>query len=69
VLLKGVDQVKELDELTVAGATIETRRRRLQVALDGEVLVLDSPLEYRSRPAALRVYVPADTAACEPHPP
>jgi diacylglycerol kinase family enzyme len=66
VLLKGVDQVKELDELTVTHATIETRRPRLQVALDGEVLVLESPLEYRSRPAALQVYVPADSSACEP---
>ncbi len=66
VLLKGVDQVKELDLLTVSEATIETRRSRLQVALDGEVVILDSPLEYRSRPAALSVYVPADTLACEP---
>jgi diacylglycerol kinase family enzyme len=66
VLLKGVDQVKELDLLTVAEATIETRRSRLQVALDGEVVVLDSPLEYRSRPSALHVYVPATTSACEP---
>jgi diacylglycerol kinase family enzyme len=59
--------VNELDELTVAEATIETRRRRLPVALDGEVVVLDSPLQYRSRPSALNVYVPADTSACEPH--
>jgi diacylglycerol kinase family enzyme len=66
VLIKGVDQVKELDELTVSEATIETRRSRLQVALDGEVVVLESPLEYRSRPAALNVYVPRDASACEP---
>jgi diacylglycerol kinase family enzyme len=66
VLLKGVDEVKELDLLTVTRAMIETRRSRLQVALDGEVLVIESPLEYRSRPAALQVYVPASTSACEP---
>lgn len=66
VLFKGVDQVKELDLLTVTEATIETRRPRLQVALDGEVVVLASPLEYRSRPAALNVYVPADASACQP---
>ena len=66
VLLKGVDEVKELDLLTVTEATIETRRRRLQVALDGEVVILPSPLEYRSRPAALQVYVPASTSACKP---
>jgi diacylglycerol kinase family enzyme len=66
VLLNGVDEVKELDLLTVTHATIETRRPRLQVALDGEVVILPSPLEYRSRPAALQVYVPASTSACKP---
>jgi diacylglycerol kinase family enzyme len=66
VLIKGVDEVKELDLLTVQETTIETRRPRLQVALDGEVVILESPLEYRSRPAALQVYVPADTSACKP---
>jgi diacylglycerol kinase family enzyme len=68
VLLKGVDQVKELDLLTVATATIETRRSRLQVALDGEVVTLESPLEYRIKPAALRVHVPSTTSACHPLP-
>jgi diacylglycerol kinase family enzyme len=66
VLLKGADEVKELDLLTVGEAAIETRRPRLQVALDGEVLILQSPLQYRSRPAALQVYVPRDTSACKP---
>ena len=66
VLRKGVDEVKELDLLTVDGATIETRRSRLQVALDGEVVLLKSPLEYRIRPRALRVWVPANTSACDP---
>jgi len=69
VVLKGVDQVEELELLTVPEATIETRRRRLQVALDGEVLTLESPLHYRIRPSALPVLVPADSGACYPHPP
>ncbi len=68
VLLKGAEQVKELDLLTVEEATVETRRTRLQVALDGEVVVLESPLEYRIRPAALRVHVPTGGSACYPHP-
>lgn len=68
VLLKGVDEVKELDLLTVEQATIETVRHRLQVALDGEVVALESPLEYRIRPADLRVHVPVTTSACEPLP-
>jgi diacylglycerol kinase family enzyme len=66
VLLKGVERVKELDLLTVEQVTIETRRRRLQVALDGEVIPLESPLEYRIRPAALKVHVLANTSACNP---
>ena len=66
VLWKGVDEVQELDLLTVDAATIETRRSRIQVALDGEVLALQAPLEYRIRPAALRVYVPATASACHP---
>ena len=66
VMRKGVDEVQEMDLLTVDAATIETRRSRIQVALDGEVLVLQSPLEYRIRPAALAVLVPAATSACNP---
>lgn len=69
VVLKGADEVKELDLITVEAATIETRRRRLQVALDGEVVTLESPLDYRIRPGALRVCVPAEASACYPHAP
>jgi diacylglycerol kinase family enzyme len=66
VLLHGVEQVRELDLLTVEEATVETRRRRLQVATDGEVFSLESPLSYRIRPGALWVHVPATTSACNP---
>jgi YegS/Rv2252/BmrU family lipid kinase len=38
--------------------TIETRHKRVRVALDGEVDVLEGPLHYRVRPQALRVIVP-----------
>ena len=68
VLLHGAEQVKEVDLISVEEATVETRRRRLQVATDGEVFTLESPLRYRIRPAALRVYVPAEATACYPHP-
>jgi len=67
VVSKGVDDVKELDLLTVEETTVETRRRHLQVALDGEVIPLESPLDYRIRPATLRVHVPPSTSACYPH--
>jgi diacylglycerol kinase family enzyme len=67
LLVRGAEQVDELDMLMVEEATVETRRSRLQVALDGEVVVLDSPLEYRIRPKALRVHMPAEASACYPH--
>jgi diacylglycerol kinase family enzyme len=69
VLLKGAERVKEVDLIAVEEATVETRRHRLQVATDGEVFSLQSPLNYRIRPGALRVFVPATASACYPHPP
>ena len=39
---------------------IQTRRKRLRVAFDGEVGVMATPLEYRIRQRALRVIVPKD---------
>ncbi len=38
---------------------IETKHRRLRVALDGEVMIMQPPLHYRIRPLSLRVLVPA----------
>jgi len=58
VFRRGAEQVRELDLLHVAEAVVETRRHHLRVALDGEVVVLASPLQYRSRPGALRVMTP-----------
>jgi diacylglycerol kinase family enzyme len=44
------------------------RRRRLLVALDGEVRLIRSPLRYRIRPGDLHVFVPAAAqAATSPH--
>jgi diacylglycerol kinase family enzyme len=40
---------------------IDVRKRSIDVALDGEVMRMQTPLLYRSRPGALRVAVP-DTA-------
>jgi YegS/Rv2252/BmrU family lipid kinase len=68
ILVKGAEQVKEVDLITVDEVTVETRRSRLQVATDGEVFTLESPLKYRIRPGALRVHVPEAASACYPHP-
>jgi diacylglycerol kinase family enzyme len=53
-----VDQAKDFDAFCVREARIETRKRRLLVALDGEIGRMETPLNYRIRPAALRVLVP-----------
>jgi YegS/Rv2252/BmrU family lipid kinase len=65
-LVEGAERVKELDLFTVERIAVETRRRRVQVALDGEVVTMESPLLYQSRPRALKVFVPAATSACNP---
>jgi len=40
---------------------IETRRKQLRVAMDGEVSMMETPLHYVVRPGALRVIVPVKT--------
>lgn len=52
----------ELQALSAREILIETPRKRVQVALDGEVTELESPLRYRTLPGALRVIVPAGEA-------
>jgi len=42
--------------------TIESRKKRLQVYLDGEVTFMRPPLRYRTRPLALPVILPAEAA-------
>ena len=42
---------------------IETARKRVRVAFDGEVEVMQAPLQYQIRRRALRVIVPAETEA------
>jgi diacylglycerol kinase family enzyme len=58
-----VDQAKDFEAFCVAEARIETGRRRLLVARDGEVEWMDTPLQYRIRPHALRVLVPKENMA------
>ncbi len=58
-----VRQDRDFRSLCVEEAWIETRRRSLKVSLDGEVTRLETPLHYRTRPAALRVIVPAREAS------
>jgi YegS/Rv2252/BmrU family lipid kinase len=58
-----VDQAKDFDMFCVTEARVETGKRRLLVACDGEVQRMQTPLRYRIRPAALRVLVPRTEGA------
>ncbi len=51
-------EADDFEALTAQSIVIETRHRRLHVSTDGEVTMMDTPLEYRIRPRALRVIVP-----------
>lgn len=55
---------KDFEVITTSEVWVETRRkRRLRVAMDGEITIMDVPLHYRIHPGALRVIVPVDEAA------
>lgn len=52
-------QASDFQALTAQTLEVETRRARLHVATDGEVTIMETPLKYLIRPAALRVVAPA----------
>ena len=51
-------QMNDFETTTTEEITIETRKKHLMVAFDGEVAVLETPLCYKIMPKALRVIVP-----------
>lgn len=53
-------QWRDFEIVTTDEISIKTRRRRVHVALDGEVDIMRSPLIYKSIPAALKVIVPRE---------
>jgi diacylglycerol kinase family enzyme len=63
VLAGRTRELGELDHLHAAEVTVETRRRHIQVARDGEVTTMAAPLTFRIRPKALTVLVPAEANA------
>lgn len=58
VLRRGAEEASELDCIPVTEVEVATKRRNLQVALDGEIVTLQSPLRYRVLPGVLRVLTP-----------
>jgi diacylglycerol kinase family enzyme len=52
-------QAEDFEMVPGPAFVVDTREPRMRVATDGEVAMMDTPLHYRVRPAALRVMVPA----------
>ena len=52
----------DFDGFCTSALRIESQRRHMHVALDGEVVRMDAPLNYRVRAGALRVIVPEGSA-------
>jgi diacylglycerol kinase family enzyme len=57
-LLGRLRQAREFREYRAAELRVETRRRRMRVATDGEVRKMESPFLYRIHAGALKVIVP-----------
>jgi YegS/Rv2252/BmrU family lipid kinase len=57
-LFKRLNQARDFETVTARDFVVRAHHRRLRVATDGEVTMMDTPLRYRLRPAALRVIVP-----------
>lgn len=65
VLLRAVlerSEPEDFESHAVERADIVTTKRSLKVALDGEVVRMRPPLQYRTRPGALRVFAPVAQA-------
>lgn len=58
-VLGRLEQSKDFESLTATELWIETSKKTLRVAIDGEVIQLMPPLHYRIRPGSLRVLAPA----------
>lgn len=58
-LVHRLEQAKDFDALRATRVTVQTPQRFLRVAVDGEVTMMRTPLDYRVRPGALRVIVPS----------
>jgi diacylglycerol kinase family enzyme len=61
-LLRGLHQEKDFVALCTKEIWIGTKHKRVRVALDGEVTVIEPPLHYFVRPQVLRVLTPASVS-------
>lgn len=56
----GLRQWRDFEAVSTDEITIQTRRKRILVAFDGEIEKMESPLCYRTLPQALKVIVPKE---------
>jgi YegS/Rv2252/BmrU family lipid kinase len=52
-------RIKDFDALQARDVAVQIKGKKTRVAFDGEVAVMETPLRYRIREAALKVIVPA----------
>jgi diacylglycerol kinase family enzyme len=60
-LFRRLRRAEDFMATTLNEVWVDTRHRRMRVAMDGEVTVLEMPLHYRVRAGALRVLVPEES--------
>ena len=54
-----LDEASTTEAFCASSIRVQTRRRTLKVAIDGEIVLLRSPLDVTLRPGALQVFAPA----------
>lgn len=60
-LIGRLKQWRDFEAIETGEITINTRKKKIMVALDGEVVIMETPLEYRIVPKALKVITPEPT--------
>ncbi|CAN5128827.1 diacylglycerol kinase family protein [soil metagenome] len=57
-LIGRLKQWRDFEEIDTEAITIKTRKKEILVALDGEVVLMETPLEYRIVPKSLKIITP-----------
>jgi len=63
-LFNRLDQDKDFDSRLSKRIEVDTKKRRLRIGVDGEVITMAPPLRYCIHPKALQVIAPATEIAC-----
>jgi diacylglycerol kinase family enzyme len=58
LLKRRLKEVPELKRIQTRSMTIDSRKKKLKVLLDGELIRMKPPLEFRVRPGLLRALIP-----------